>query len=66
MKEAAENATIFFLALNVQHTTGKPHLSEVADLANVILETEVSQDRVRAAVRKRSPLFFDRIRRRQR
>jgi hypothetical protein len=71
MKEAAEIATIFFLALNVQHTTGikdKPHYEEVADLAQAILgpKAEVSVNRVRAVVRKRSPLFFDRIRRRQR
>ena len=63
VEEAAENAAIWFLAINVQFATGKPHWQEVADLAQVILETDVSAERVRHAVRKRNPPFFDPARR---
>lgn len=65
-KKAAENATISFLAMNVQSITGKPHYKEVADLAQAILgpKAHVSDDRVRAAVRKHRPPFLNRLRRR--
>jgi hypothetical protein len=59
VKEAAENAAIWFLANNVQFATGKPHWQEVANLAHVILETDVTAERVRHAVRKRNPPFFN-------
>jgi hypothetical protein len=63
VKEAAENAAIWCLANNVKFNTRKPHWQEVANLAQVILETDVAADRVRHAVRKRNPPFFDPIRR---
>ena len=53
VKEAAENAAIWFLANNM-HYTGKPHMREVARLAHAILGKEVSLDRVRHAVRQRN------------
>jgi hypothetical protein len=50
-KEAAANAAIWSLAVNVHRITGKWHFSEVADLAQVLLRTEVSLDRVRHVAR---------------
>jgi hypothetical protein len=52
-RQAGENAAIGWLAEGVRLATGRPHLLAVADLAQVILKTEVSQDRVRNAARAR-------------
>jgi hypothetical protein len=54
-REAAENAAIWVLAGAVRHITGKPHYSQVADLAEVLLGkgAEVSLERVRHVVRER-------------
>jgi hypothetical protein len=56
-KEAAEIAAIWFLAARLHGAVGKPHLSEVADLAEVILRTEVSKDRLSHILRKRRRLY---------
>jgi hypothetical protein len=52
-KKAAENAAIWWLASAVRTYSGKTNRKEVADLAQVILKTEVSVDRVSHAVRSR-------------
>jgi hypothetical protein len=53
IKQAGSNAAIRWLAEGVRRATGKPHVAEVADLAQVILGSEVSQDRAAYAARKR-------------
>jgi hypothetical protein len=58
-KEAAENAAIWMLAEAIRRTTGKPHVLEVADLAQVLLGKQVSLDRVRHVVRSRRQRYHD-------
>ena len=50
---APQNAAIGWLAEGVRRVTGKAHLRIVADLAEVILRTSLTLDRVRAAARTR-------------
>jgi hypothetical protein len=50
---ARQVAAVKLLADEVKRVTGKPHYAEIADLASVILRTEVSLDQVRAAQRLR-------------
>jgi hypothetical protein len=57
-KNAAENAAIRMLAVNVNSLTAKPRLPQVAALATVILQTDVSESRVNHAMRERNPPFF--------
>jgi hypothetical protein len=52
--QAGPNAAAAWLANGVHRITGKPHLREVIDLLQVILETEFSEDRVKHAARKRN------------
>ncbi len=67
IKQAAENAAIWIVAAGVYDAArkppmpGKPHLRQVADLAEVILGTAISVDRVREARRKRSQLYLEMI-----
>lgn len=51
---APQNAAIGWLAEGVRRVTGKAHLTVVADLAQVILRTSLTVDRVRAAARTRN------------
>jgi hypothetical protein len=60
-KEAAENAAIWMLAEAIRRTTGKPHVPEVADLAQVLLGNQVSLDRVRHVVRSRRQRYHDAV-----
>src|SRR5262245_9834053 len=60
-KEAAENAAIWMLAEAVRRTTGKPHVLEVADLAQVLLGKQVSLDRVLHVVRSRRQRYHDAV-----
>jgi len=50
---APENAAIGWLAEGVRRVTGKPHLAAVRDLAQVMLQTDLSEDRVCHAARLR-------------
>jgi hypothetical protein len=50
---AAQNAAIVWLAQGVRRVTGKAHLKEVTDLAEVILRTSLTEERVRSASRNR-------------
>jgi hypothetical protein len=50
---ARQNAAIGWLAEGVRRVTGKANLASVADLAQVILRTSLTEDRVRAAARTR-------------
>jgi hypothetical protein len=67
IKRAGENAAIGVLAAGVYDAarkpplTGKPHLRQVADLAEVIFGTaaEVSPERVREVRRKRHQLYLE-------
>jgi hypothetical protein len=67
IKQAAENAAIWVLAAGVYDAArepplpGKPHLRQVAELAEVIFGTGVSVDRVREALRKRRQLYLEMI-----
>jgi hypothetical protein len=67
VKKAAENAAIWVLAAGVYDAArepplpGRPHLREVADLAEVILEAAISLDRVREVHRKRRDLYMKMI-----
>jgi hypothetical protein len=60
-KEAAENAAIWMLAKAVRSTTGKPHVREVADFAQVLLGKEVFFDRVRHIVRNRRQRYHEAV-----
>jgi hypothetical protein len=60
-KDAAENAAIWSLAVEVRRITGKWHFSEVADLAEVLLGTEVFPDRVRHVTRYRRQRYAEAI-----
>jgi hypothetical protein len=53
IKQARQNAAIKWLAEGVRRVSGKPHLPAVADLAQVIVGTEVSVDRTRHVMRTR-------------
>jgi len=69
IREAAENAAIWVLAAGVYDATrkaplpGRPHLSEVADFADVILRTKLPIDtnRVRHVLRKRRRLYVEMV-----
>ena len=50
----SQNAAIGWLADGVRRVTGKAHVTIVANLAEVILRTPLSVDRVRAATRTRN------------
>lgn len=52
-KDAPHNVAIWQIAGGIRRVTGRPRLREVADLAEAVLGTTVSLDRVRAVVRKR-------------
>src|SRR5262249_50764550 len=52
-KEARENVAIWQIAWGMLRATGNPHTREVAEIAGVILGVTVTEDRVRAIVRKR-------------
>jgi hypothetical protein len=52
-KEAANNAAIWRLADEVRRATGKAYRREVAELVQIILGVDVSENRVRHAVRTR-------------
>jgi hypothetical protein len=52
---AAENATIWALAGNILHVTRKPHERQVAQLAGVILQKDISTERVHSVVRSYPP-----------
>ncbi len=52
-KEAANNAAIWHVADAVRRATGKAHREKVAELAQVILEADVSIERVDNVVRTR-------------
>lgn len=54
MKQASQNAAIGWLAEGVRRITGRPHHLIVADLAQIVLNTEVSLDRVKQTLRVRS------------
>jgi len=60
-KEAAYNAAIWCLGAQVPTVIGWPPWQEVADLAQVILKTEVSAERVRQVVRKGGELYAEMI-----
>jgi hypothetical protein len=51
---ARQNAAIGFLAEGVRRVTGKTYLGAVRKIAEVILDTELSEDRVRNAARLRA------------
>jgi hypothetical protein len=57
-KEAAQLSAIWSLANQVLRTTGKPHEAAVADLARVILGSEVSLERVHHVLRSRRSKQF--------
>ena len=56
-KEAAEIAAIWFLAARVRGLIGKPHILEVCCLAEIILGTKVSEDRLQHILDKRRKLY---------
>lgn len=60
-KEAAANAAIWVIANQVLRTAGKPHLEAVADLAQFILRTGVSLERVRHVVRNRRQRYRETV-----
>jgi hypothetical protein len=49
----AQNAAIDWLGKRVRHVSGKAHLAAVTELAQAILQTELSEDRVSHAMRSR-------------
>jgi hypothetical protein len=53
LRTARENAAIGWLAEGVRRVTGKMHLEAVRGIAQVLLQTELSGDRVRHAARSR-------------
>jgi hypothetical protein len=57
IESASRNAAIWTLSEAVKLYTGKPHQPEVANLASAILRTEISENIVKHAVRKRGPRF---------
>lgn len=67
IKQAPENAAIWVLATGVYDAAreppmpGKPHLRQVADLAEVILGPAISVERVREVLRKRRQLYLEMI-----
>jgi hypothetical protein len=63
INEAPENLAIWVLASNIKRKTGKPHQRQVADLAAVILNKEVSIERVHSVARSHKPPLRKRIRR---
>jgi aldehyde:ferredoxin oxidoreductase len=60
-KEAAENAAIWMLAEGVRRITGKPHVREVADLAEALLGKEIYLNRVRHVVRSRRKRYHEAV-----
>jgi hypothetical protein len=56
-KEVGSNAAIWTLASEVLRITEKPHLTDVAELAEFILGVPVSLDRVRGIIRNRRPRY---------
>jgi hypothetical protein len=60
-KEAAENAAIWMLAEGVRRITSKPHMREVADLAEALLGKEVYLNRVRHIVRSRRKRYHEAV-----
>jgi hypothetical protein len=60
-EKPAHNAAIWCLGAQVCTVVGRPHRNEVAELAQVILETEVSQARVRGVERKGRALYAEMI-----
>jgi hypothetical protein len=72
-KQAAENAAIWYLCARVQSVAGKPvgvnkrdrrrlYWPEITDLAQIVLGIELSMDRVRHVVSKRTELYLDTFR----
>jgi hypothetical protein len=57
IETAPRNAAIWAVAEAVKLCTGKPHYREVADLASVILKTEIDENIVKHAIEGRTKKF---------